>query len=489
MKFETQSGTKYWFDNILGISFPLNTSLEILLTSNDVTDSLEKEAADHQRDAVFNSRFMKKIEKARQYAHQYPKEQITPEHLKRQILREGLLQLTLSVTENCNLACRYCCYSDEYPNTRTPSHKMMNFETARTAIDYYASLLEEGKRFNPQRRPSVGFYGGEPLLNFQLIKQCVSYFKETYPEIDALFTMTTNGTLLDREKCEFLMAHDFSIAISLDGPEAEHNRNRVYHDGSGTFADVIKNIRPIMDAGYKNCHAICVFDWKSDLFALQEFFNRAEVPRISFISLPNPNDGCTFYQRFSREDYEKFLKTEAKAFQSYNHQIRHSAGVDSFFDQIFGLQAGRILYSVPALIDGTSFMIPYTFTCLPGRKIYVDVDGNYHICERINHTFPICNIRTGLDFARIAKIVEDYRSHLDLCPSCKVQKLCNICYCDFAGTGEFIPSSKICKNSNHDLIKGLERAFTIAENNPSLPETVAQGYYTWLSTISTTMGD
>lgn len=488
MKFESHSGVIYWFDNILGISFPINSSLETMVSSDASVRTIEINP-ENDMDAAYNARFMKKIEKARQYVYKYPKQKITPEQLKNQVLREGLLQLTLSITENCNLSCRYCCFSDIYPNTRNSSPRTMNFQTAKTALDYYASLLEEGKRVNPQRRPAIGFYGGEPLLNFKLIEKCVAYFEKTYPEFDTLYAITTNGTLLDKEKRVFLMAHDFSITVSIDGPEQEHDRNRIYRDGSGTFGDIMKNIKPLLDADYTKIHVICVFDWKSDLFALQDFFSREDVPRLSVIALPNTNDGCTFYERYSREDYKKFIVKDEEAFKSYTQHIKDSGNENSFFDHLFGLQAGKTLYSVPSLIDGTSFIVPYTFTCVPGRKIFVDVDGNYHICERINHTFPIGNIKTGLDFTKIAQIIEDYRSHLDQCPSCSVQKLCSICYCTFAADGQFRFATQACGNPVEDNKKALKRAFTLAEINPGLPESIADGYYTWLSEISATMED
>lgn len=488
MKFESHSGVTYWFDDILGISFPLNPALEAMVSVIPAEKTNENNL-ENDADARYNAQFMKKMEKIRQCTLKPTRQKITPQLLRHQILREGLLQLTLSITENCNLACRYCCYSDAYPDTRDSSQKVMDFQTAKIALDYYASLLEEGKRFNPQRRPSIGFYGGEPLLNFKLMKLCVSYFENAYPEIDPLYALTTNGTLLDEEKRDFLMAHDFSIAVSIDGPEQEHDRNRIYRDGSGTFADIMRNVKPILDAGYGKCHAICVFDWKSDLFALQDFFSRDDIPRLSVISMPNLNDSCTYYDRFTREDYTKFLEREAEAFRWYTHQTMGSGSTDTFFDYLFGLQAGKTLYAVPALIDGTSYIIPYTGACVPGRKILVDVDGNYHICERINHTFPIGNIRTGLDFTKIARVIEDYRSHLDHCPSCAVKKLCSICYCSFATDGKFKFATQICGDPVESNRKALERAFTVAEINPRLPEFIAEDYYSWLGGVSATMED
>jgi uncharacterized protein len=486
MKFTSFSGNSYWFDNTLGITFPLTPSLEkkMLMEPGD------KGNIDHQEtdtDAAYNSIFVKKIERLKQHVLKFSPLEITPETMKKSLLREGLTQLTLSVTENCNLRCRYCYYSDYYPQSRNPSQKKMDFSTAKAAMDQFASLLMEGARFNPQRETSIGFYGGEPLLNYKLIRECISYFEKTYPDINPQYSMTTNGTLLDTDKCDFLMAHEFSVAVSIDGPEEEHNRNRVYQDGSGTFNDVMKNIRPMVDAGYDKCHILCVYDWDSDLFALQDFFDRDDVPRLSNISLPNVNDGCTYFEQFSDNDYQRFIEKRSEAFQWYcNHGITIGENA-SFFDILFGIRAGRTIYSTPALMDTTTSVFPYTGTCIPGRKIFVDVNGNYHICERINPTLPIGNIHMGLDFHRITEIVRNYNAHLDKCPTCTTSKTCGLCYCAFTNNGSFTTATQSCHDCND--LNGFRQAFTLGEINPRLPESLVEDYYSWLSTISTTGGD
>lgn len=489
MKFESDTGVKYWFDSTLGISIPLNPELENALSTTPSEKSIHHYNPSNSADTEYATRFMKKIEKIKQRMVKIPYFNLSPEELKHQILREGLLQLTLGVTEDCNLACKYCYFSEVYPYSRNSSRKMMTFATAKCALDYYISLLREGERFNPNRNPTIGFYGGEPLLNFDLIRKCVSYFEEAYPKMDPLYTITTNGTLLDEKKLTFLMAHNFSIAVSIDGPEMEHNRNRVYRNGSGTFADIMKNIKPMIDAGYKQCHSLCVFDWKSDLFALNEFFNRQDIPRLSTISVPNENDGCIYYKQFTKDDYIKFKEEESKAFSQYILQKRESGYEGSFFDNLFGLRASRTFYNIPVLIDRQSSLMPYTGACLPGRKIFVDVDGNYHTCERINHTFPIGNVKTGLDFTSISSILKDYLSHLDQCSSCQVQKLCGICYCAFASDGKFKNSTQICSNVYEQNRRVLSRTFTVAEKNPRLLGSIADDYYSWLAGIVPTLED
>lgn len=85
-----------------------------------------------------------------------------------QYLDTKVCNLVLQITQNCNLRCEYCAYSGSYKN-RIHSNKRMTFEVAAKAIDFVVSHSKEAEQFY------IGFYGGEPLLEFSLIKRCVDY--------------------------------------------------------------------------------------------------------------------------------------------------------------------------------------------------------------------------------------------------------------------------------------------------------------------------
>lgn len=365
----------------------------------------------------------------------------------------------------------------------------MTFETAKAAVDYYLSMIIEGKRYNPLRSPAIGFYGGEPLLNFDLIKKIVRYIDDTYPDIGIYYAITTNGTLLNGDTCDFLMDHGFSIAVSIDGPQKEHDRNRVYKNGNGTFNVVRKNVKRMIDKNYPKCHSIAVFDWKSDLFAIQKFFKDQSVPKLSFITMPSANDNGHYYERFTEHDFLNFQKLEETAFTWYRKTLTEEQNHESFFDLLFGLTASKTIYATPMVSASDSLLIPYTGTCIPGRKLFVDVDGVFHICERINQTFPIGNIYTGLDYSRIAELINDYCNHLDVCPDCPVKKSCPNCYCAFALTGNFKNASDMCGAAELLEKNSLSRAFSIGEKNQDVLEALVGDHYSWLSGISQTLGD
>jgi uncharacterized protein len=159
----------------------------------------------------------------------------------------------------------------------------------------------------------------------------------------------------------------------------------------------------------------------------------------------------------------------------------------SFYDLIFGQSASSEVFGNIAVIPSTPIM-PVTGACIPGRKIYVDVEGNFHICERINEAFPIGNVDEGLNFDKVAGRMRDYFQSLDRCSSCKVRRLCNICYCGLvAGIGgkEFGRTSEICQNVESVTASGLADAFTIGEINPEVVEECAGIYYKMLNKLGT----
>ena len=156
-------------------------------------------------------------------------------------LNTRLNQLTLQVTQQCNLRCAYCAYSGIYEGNRTHSCLRMDWDTAKKAIDFFLSRTPETSRV------VIGFYGGEPLLEFELIKKCVEYAKSQVEGKEIRFNMTTNGTLLSDEVVDFLVENDVMLSISLDGSEEEHDANRKFVNGKGSFSTIIKNIMRIKD--------------------------------------------------------------------------------------------------------------------------------------------------------------------------------------------------------------------------------------------------
>ncbi len=347
----------------------------------------------------------------------------------------------------------------------------MDFFTARKAIDYYFSLLKEGNRYNPLRKPSIGFYGGEPLLNFGLIKECVEYIKNKYNGYEVHYGMTTNGSLLDKEKATWLIKHNVSISLSLDGPEEEHNRLRIYRNGKGTFRDVMKNINSIMELGYKNISSLPVFDWKTNLFKNQEFFNRFDVPQVSNVSQVSSFEWDRYYEQFTREDRRDFMEQLKKIKKCYFRNFSNQGQKErkSYFDMLVGNVPSDDLFRGRA-IDARNPLMPFTGACIPGVKLFVDVNGCIHACERINYAYPIGNVDQGLNFEKISQLIREYLYNMDKCPDCEGSRICGSCFTEFMTDKGFNTSSKICQGIESNMKSSFIETFTIAEKNPEFVE-------------------
>lgn len=147
---------------------------------------------------------------------------------------------SLNLTQNCNLRCSYCFNGDK-------TTKRMSFETAKKCVDF---ILKEASEANinllngKQRQVELQFWGGEPLLEWDMIKDLVDYSENShYKDVRVNFSGTTNGTLLTPEKFDFMQDHQVFFMVSLDGTPETHNRYRKFVDGRGSQEDTIYNVK------------------------------------------------------------------------------------------------------------------------------------------------------------------------------------------------------------------------------------------------------
>ncbi|OPX77971.1 MAG: molybdenum cofactor biosynthesis protein A [Methanosaeta sp. PtaB.Bin039] len=475
LEFETSTGNLYAWDDEVGLFIPFSPAMRSVLDVLSNHDSVTKEKVmcllkeNIEREEIsFCYDWIRKWNKIKTQIQKTKNIQtFTESDIRYSVLKFGLLRLTLCITEDCNFMCKYCAYSDFYKYTRRPSDKYMKFSIAKKAIDYYFSLLDEGKRYNPLRRPAIGFYGGEPLLNFKLIKDLVDYIENEYKDHKTIYTITTNGSLLDKEKANWLMKFKFIIDVSLDGPEEEHDRLRVYTNGNGTFRDVMKNVSSIMIEGYQEIGCLPVFDWRSNLFKREEFFNRQDVPRVQGAFPVDDVEGCSYYQQFTEEEFLAFMEQFERARNFYFMNLDHHRHrkKTTLFDDLIGQAPRRALFRSISIYPHHPLM-PFTGACIPGRKIFVDVNGFYHLCEKVNSDFPIGNVNEGLNFKKIYKLIVNYNSCMDKCPECGVARRCNFCYKSFATDKDFLHSSTVCKEVESNMKRSFIEAFEIAEKFP-----------------------
>ena len=154
--------------------------------------------------------------------------------------------LCLHIAHTCNLNCSYCFASQgKYHGERA----LMSFETGKRALDF---LVENS---GTRRNLEVDFFGGEPLMNFEVVKQLVAYARSIEKEKNKnfRFTLTTNGVLIDDDVIDFANREMSNVVLSLDGRKEIHDRFRVDYAGNGSFDKIVPKFQKLVDArGHKD---------------------------------------------------------------------------------------------------------------------------------------------------------------------------------------------------------------------------------------------
>lgn len=188
--------------------------------------------------------------------------------------------MCLLVAMDCNLRCEYCFASTgDYGHGRM----IMDFTTGKKALDF---LLENsGDRENLE----VDFFGGEPLMNFDVVKQLVEYGRSKEKEYNKKFrfTMTTNGVLLDDEKMEYLNKEMSNIVLSIDGRKEVNDRVRRRVDGTGCYDKILPAFKKVKDLrGEQSYYVRGTFtkynlDFSNDVFHLfDEGFDQISIEPV-----------------------------------------------------------------------------------------------------------------------------------------------------------------------------------------------------------------
>ena len=149
--------------------------------------------------------------------------------------------LCLHVAHTCNLNCSYCFASQgKYHGDRA----VMSFEVGKRALDF---LVENS---GTRRNLEVDFFGGEPLMNFQVVKDLVAYARSIEKEKgkNFRFTLTTNGMLVDDDVIEFANRECHNVVLSLDGRKEIHDEFRVDYNGKGSWETIVPKFQKFVEA-------------------------------------------------------------------------------------------------------------------------------------------------------------------------------------------------------------------------------------------------
>ncbi|RGO85797.1 radical SAM peptide maturase [Bacteroides thetaiotaomicron] len=341
------------------------------------------------------------------------------------------------VTDACNLRCKYCAYADLYEGYDQRENLKLPFQKAKLIIDYLYEYWEKRYCIEVNDPITIGFYGGEPLLNVPFIQQVINYIESLNPIGKKFhYNMTTNAILLDRYM-DFLAENEFRLLISLDGDEKGQSY-RVDTKGKNSFDKVLANIQ-LLRSKYPSYfeHYVMfnsVLHNRNEVESTYRFIKDkfGKEPMIS----PLNNSGVRkdklqeFYQAYQNVatsiqkanncealKNELFIKSpETGALVNY---IYHHTG--NVFNDYNDLLLGR---------EGSSF--PPSGTCIPfSKKMFITVKGRILQCEKIDHEFAlgqITNKKVELNLEQAARQHNKYTfRYMNQCKTCAAKQLCTQC--------------------------------------------------------------
>ncbi|MFH1453160.1 MAG: radical SAM protein [Armatimonadota bacterium] len=383
-----------------------------------------------------------------------------PEDFKKELekMNMGFTKLTLGVTHACNLRCKYCIYSGNYRKERTHENRQMSVETADKIIDAFFVSKKENK---PQ---SVIFYGGEPFMNFPVIKHVVERLNKRGETV--LFSATTNSVLLkNKEILDFVVTNNFIINISFDGPVQEIVR--VNEKGKGTYNDVISVIETISSKYPEYYEKSVGFNVTvtpaTNLPETVEFFNTHPLFKGKTLNIiRNYDPGNAFSRKYGLEKNEETLK---KDFDNLRKEYSENYKDNPSFQNGCYLSIMAQFNKRPM---GNNGYLPMNACCYPGLNgIFVDADGTCYACERAEHA-PIGHIDSNpVNEDKVKSyVVKYYEIAKKHCPSCWAAKLCPKCYAHVKrGTITEENFLEECDNFRKSVLKSLELFATIKEKD------------------------
>ena len=365
-------------------------------------------------------------------------------------MSRNLKMITLQVTQQCNLRCEYCAYSGIYAN-REHKNVKMSLETAKKGIEFFIENSIDVETVN------IGFYGGEPLLEFDLVKDAILYAKSISEGKKTTFSFTTNGTLFTKEIIEFMMLHDVMITISLDGPREVHDKNRKFAvSGCGSFDKVIKNLdffKKNYPEYFKKILFNTVLDNSNNFNCLNEFFTTYDAVKDSMITSFEVAKEYSLVDTPPNEEYDTQLRYEIfKMYLSKLNRVNEksvSKLVEKYYDSLKDTMLNK-----RKLMTQLSDKAHHGGPCIPGaHRLFMDVDGNFYPCERVSENsepMHIGHVDTGFNYEKIRRLLNVGELTKESCINCWAFSFCSLCAAYADNLDELSKEKKV---SNCNLVR------------------------------------
>ena len=456
----TQNQNCYIYDNVSGISMLIHPDLKCIHENDNGTDYYKKKYEYLKKHHFFSNTFPSKTETI-----------ITESMIRNSIIHTP--QLLFEVTDCCNLKCTYCALGELYQGNGSRNSQNINLDSAKKLLKYILDL----KIQNNENKIIISFYGGEPLVNFYAIKQIIMAAENINSEqkIAIGYNMTTNAMLLDKY-IDFLVKHQFSILISLDGNEA-NNDYRITKDNQKSFFKVISNLDKIKKKYpyyfEEKINFNSVLHNKNSVKSIYEFIYKKynKKPQISELNTSGVNiEKKSFFQQL----YRNRRKSESEYSKEKNNLLDHRETI--IFHELINFlkyfSINSIISNVLSSFRGEEKHFP-ACTCIPfSKRIFLTTNNTLLPCERIDHKYFLGAITENveIDIANIAKLYTDYYQRLECkCAECYLVKFCGVCMFHIEHFDQLKNKDIVC-GSFHDLEKfqnKLQRIYTYLEDNPN----------------------
>ncbi|MBU5473677.1 thioether cross-link-forming SCIFF peptide maturase [Roseburia sp. MSJ-14] len=239
--------------------------------------------------------------------------------------------LCLHIAHDCNLACRYCFAEEgEYHGRR----ELMSFEVGKAALDFL--IANSGNRRNLE----VDFFGGEPLMNFDVVKQLVAYGREQEKihNKNFRFTLTTNGVLLNDDIMEFANKEMGNVVLSIDGRKEVHDYMRPFRKGAGSYDLIVPKFQKFADSRNQERYYVRGtfthnnLDFSEDVLHLADLgFKQISVEPV----VAQPTESYALKEEDLPQLFEEYDKLAVEMIK------RHKEGKDfNFFHFMIDLEGG-----------------------------------------------------------------------------------------------------------------------------------------------------
>lgn len=359
------------------------------------------------------------------------------------LLNRKLNFLILCVTHKCNLKCRYCNYASSNELDRNHEDINMSYKIAKDAIDFFLEHSCDSSNID------IGFYGGEPFLNWDVIKAIVNYLESLNLNKATRYSLTSNFTYLSDQIMEFIVRYNFDILISLDGPKEINDLQRFMSNGVGSFNRVMDNIEKLKKYNYD--------------------YYKEHVGINSVLLYPQlEGEVSDFFKEKFSDIYERITLNPAdlSKIEYYNYSHPYNVKIENGHS-IFNIEK-RSADKISEILKTGNILRDTEYPngqCIPGyERLFVDCDGRLFPCEKMsthNNEANIGNIYTGFDYEKVIHLMNLCSNEKSDCNNCWAFRFCDICCVQF--------DSGICLDMN--------RKRSYCEDRKSHVIDIIKGYY------------